>query len=605
MKQARTTLRSVIQSLGIVFGDIGTSPLYTLPVVFAVIPPTYANILGVLSLVLWTLTLLITVQYAWLAMSLSKRGQGGTIVLREIVTPLFKSSRVRALLATLACVGIAFLMGDGVITPAISLVSSVEGLKLIPVLHWVTIGQRVTIACALCTVLFLFQSKGTGTVSRAFGPCMVLWFTALALSGIYTLAQAPQILYAINPVYIFYFLKTHKFIGFLILSKVILCATGGEALYVDMGHLSRNAIIAAWGVAWISLTLNYAGQCAFLLINPAAQNILCEIVYTAVPVPVYFGFLVLSILSTIIASQAMISGIFAIIYQGITTRLLPRFTVIYTSKEQRSQIYIPLINRILYILVILVIINFRQSSILARMYGLTASGTMLVTALFITLIFWRTKKYFKATIGIILCCINTIFFTSALFKISDGAYWSLIIATVPLIIMLIYQAGQRRLYRILTPTLHDTFVTQFSHAYDRMTHIQGTAIFLTKAPNRLPSYITHTIVQNKIVYEQTVILSVVTTDEPFGIETHYTEPPISGLRFCTIRVGYMEHLDIMTCLHHIHIYPTVIFYGIEEFTSDNIIGTVYAFLKNITPSFVQFYNLPAHKLHGVVMQARV
>ncbi|MEI7856162.1 MAG: KUP/HAK/KT family potassium transporter, partial [Methanomicrobiales archaeon] len=322
MAHTRFSLQGVVKSMGLVFGDIGTSPLYALTAIFLFTPKTADNILGILSLILWTMTTLVTIQYTYLAMHLGKKGEGGTIVLKEILLPMLKSGNQIALVSLLAIVGIALFIGDGVITPAISMLSAVEGITLIPGYEQTPQMILMLIAGIIAIGLFAIQAKGSERVAWAFGPVMVLWFIALAGAGIIAIFSAPEVLLAINPMFGIHYLTSHGLEGFLILSSVILVATGGEALYADMGHLGREPIVSAWYIVFVALALNYLGQGAFLISHPESKNILFEMIYSQFQI-LYIPFLLLSIAATIIASQAMISGIFSIVYQGITTRIMP------------------------------------------------------------------------------------------------------------------------------------------------------------------------------------------------------------------------------------------------------------------------------------------
>jgi KUP system potassium uptake protein len=308
--------KGVIRSLGLVFGDIGTSPIYTLTVIFILTKPTEDNIMGVLSLIVWTLAILVTVEYSWLAMSLGQKGEGGTFVLRGIILPLLKTSRSMVFVTILTFVGVSLLIGDGVITPAISILSAVEGLILIPALKETRQTTLIIIAGIIAVVLFLFQKKGTEKVAGAFGPLMLLWFLTISISGIFSIFSNPQVLKAINPYYGLKFLYQNGITGFFVLSEVILCATGGEALYADMGHLGRKPIVKAWHFVFLALILNYLGQGAFVISNPGSSwNVLFSMVFSQSRL-FYIPFLILSIVATVIASQALISGMFSIVYQA-------------------------------------------------------------------------------------------------------------------------------------------------------------------------------------------------------------------------------------------------------------------------------------------------
>src|SRR4030043_1386625 len=381
MPEKNFSARGKIKALGLVFGDIGSSPIYTLTVVFILLESTFDNILGVISLIVWTLVILVTIRFAWLVMSLSIRGEGGKIVLREILQPLLKSKRSTGIVTLKTIIGVFLLIGEGVIPPAISILSAVEGSILIPGLEGLSTTSIVITAVLIAILLFAFQRRGTEKVAGAFGPITCVWFLSLALVGTVAISEAPEILMALNPYYGLRFLYENGMAGFIVLGEIILCATGGEALYADMGHLGGKPIRQAWVGVFIALILNYMGQGAFLIKHPDARNILFEMIFNYAKF-LYVPFLLLSISATVIASQAMISGTFSMVYQGITTRLMPMFKVDYTSVERKSQIYIGSVNWFLLAAVIFIMMEFKESSRLAAAYGLAVTGTMVLTGIF-------------------------------------------------------------------------------------------------------------------------------------------------------------------------------------------------------------------------------
>ncbi len=403
--EKQSQAKGIIRSLGLVFGDIGTSPIYTVTVVFLLLKPTHDNILGVLSLIVWTLVTLVTVQYAWLAMNLSRRGEGGTIVLKEILTSLLSSKRSAGIVLIISIVGISLLIGDGVITPAISILSAVEGSRLIPGLEGISKTAIILIASMIAIILSSFQRKGTEKVAGAFGPIMVVWFSSLALVGVTSILESPEILKALNPYYGLKFLADNGFMGFIALGEIILCATGGEALYADMGHLGGKPIRQAWSGVFVALVLNYLGQGAFLLRYPEAKTILFEMAFHYAEI-LYIPFLLLSIIATVIASQAMISAMFSIVYQGINTRIMPMFKMDYTSTERRSQIYLGSVNWFLLISVIFIMLEFQESSRLAAAYGLAVTGTMSLTGIIMTWIFQKKKQHLLALISLLVTLVD-------------------------------------------------------------------------------------------------------------------------------------------------------------------------------------------------------
>ena len=590
-----------MRALGLVFGDIGTSPIYTITVVFLLLPSTMVNILGVVSLIVWTLVTLVTVQYAWLAMSLSKRGEGGTIVLKEILESLLHSRKAPILISILSIVAISLLVGDGVITPAISILSAVEGAVLIPGLERLSTAAIVLIAMVIAVILFAFQKKGTDKVAGAFGPITFVWFIALSVSGAVSIAESPQIIKALNPYYGMKFLLENGFTGFIVLGEILLCATGSEALYADMGHLGAKPIREAWAGVFVALALNYVGQGAFLINHPDAKNVLFEMVFHQSEY-LYVPFLLLSIAATIIASQAMISGMFSIVYQGITTRLMPMFKVEYTSVERKSQIYIGSVNWFLLIAVLFVMVEFKESSRLAAAYGLAVTGTMTITGILMMSIFHLRKKNLLTFVSLLIVFVDLTFLSSTFFKIPHGGYWSLILASIPFFMIILYTKGQKRLYRMMDFMPLDEFLHKFTRVYASTRKIEGTALFLLKDVKEIPFYVTQTMFYHAIIYRENILLSIIKRDDPYGITGFFREDVAAGLRVFEVQIGYMELIDVEEIMREANIEERVVFYGIEDILTKNLIWKVFSLIKKITPTFIKFYNFPPKKLHGVITE---
>ena len=593
----------IIKSMGLVFGDIGTSPIYTLTVILALTKPTQENIFGIISLIVWTLMILVNIEYALLAMSLSRKGEGGTIVLREILVRLVKPGRQMVFVTFLSYLGVALLLGDGVITPAISILSAVEGALLIPSLSGLSQGTIILIAAVIAVVLFVFQFKGTDKVAKAFGPIMVVWFAALTISGLIAISSHPGIIAAVSPHYAISFMIKNGLAGFFILSEVILCATGGEALYADMGHLGRKPVKRAWHYVFVALVINYMGQGAFVLQHPDTKNTLFGMVKWEFPL-LYVPFLILAIIATVIASQALISGVFSIVYQGITTRILPLFKVDYTSHQLKSQIYIGAVNWILLGLVIMIMLIFQKSENLAAAYGLAVTGTMTITGIMMVMIFSRTTKKWKVPVAVFVTIIDFVFLISNLYKLPRGGYWSLILASIPFAAILIWTKGQRALYLALRPLDLDTFLMSYEQIY-RKGRISGTGLFFVKGWTSIPPYLVHCIIRSNIIYERNVLISIVRTDEPYGLESTLKENLGTGLDAFEIRAGYMDIFDIEQMLKEKGISEKVIFYGIEDITTANPFWKVFSAIKKLTPNFVQFNKVPAAKLQGVVTRVEM
>ncbi len=592
-------MKGIIKALGLVFGDIGTSPIYTVTVVFLLLQPTTENIVGVMSLIIWTLVVLVSLQYDWLAMGLSIRGEGGTIVLKEILSPLVADKKKTAFITMLSFAGISLLIGDGVITPAISILSAVEGSVLIPGFEDISRNVIVLMAMLIAVALFLIQSKGTEKVSVAFGPVMGVWFIALASFGITAIFEAPEILKALNPYFGINFLVENGWKGYIALSEIILCATGGEALYADMGHLGAKPIRQAWMTVFAALILNYLGQGAFLLKHPDVKNVLFEMVFHYAEI-LYIPFLILSIIATVIASQAMISGMFSIIFQAITVRIMPPLKVGYTSVERKSQIYIASVNWFLLAAVLFIMIEFGESSRLAAAYGLAVTGTMTITGIMMTWIFYLKKKPLLSLLSLFITGIDMMYFSANFYKIPHGGYWSIILAMVPLSMILLYTKGQRRLYLAMNFMPFQEFIPKFKETYANSARIKGTAVFLIRDVRSIPSYITQTMFSHGIIYEDNVFVSIAGRNDPFGITGFYRDDMALGLRSFEIQFGYMEVITADDILREAGIDERAVYYGLEDISAKNFFWKMFSLIKRVSPTYIKFYEFPPEKLHGVI-----
>lgn len=593
----------MVKAMGLVFGDIGTSPIYTLSVIFLTVNPTPKNVAGILSLVLWTLILLVTLQYAVFAMSLSRRGEGGAIVLNEILKKLARSSRSTIFFSYLTFLGVSLLMGDSVITPAISILSAVEGLEL--VVSEISQGWILAIAAVIAVFLFAIQRKGVEKVAQVFGPIMLLWFVALGTSGVVSIFKSGNfgILGAFSPLCAVDFLKDNGLAGFFILSQVILCATGAEALYADMGHLGRKPIVRAWYFVFIMLALNYLGQGAYILSHPDVKNIIFSMFFSQAPF-FYVPFLILSVLATIIASQAMISGLFSVIYQAINVHVLPPLKINFTSEKLKGQIYIDAVNWLLMAFVLIVMFAFKKSSALAAAYGFAVSGAISVTALMIGTIFFLKRKYFQAFAALGLLVLDLAFFGSCLSKMQHGAYWSVILASIPLFVIVLYTNGSRVLYSRMSPLSREHFLEKYRLTYKGLGKINGTALFFTKGMQKISPYVVNTMFINNIIYTDNVFVNINQTNDPHGVSWG-VEKVEEGLRVLKINAGYMEVLDIPKILKTAGISEKAIFYGVDDIESQNPFWVIFSKIKKLTPSYMQFYKLPSHKVHGVLTHVQM
>jgi KUP system potassium uptake protein len=411
-------------------------------------------------------------------------------------------------------------------------------------------------------------------------------------------------LWALSPYYGLKFLFTHGLPGFFLLSEVILCATGAEALYADMGHLGRKPIVQAWGFVFVALVLNYLGQGAFAIAHPDQKNMLFAMAFQQSP-GLYVPFVALTIVATVIASQAMISSMFSIFYQAITTRIAPLLKVDYTSSHLRTQVYIGAINWALLFAVIYVMFHFQESHKLAAAYGLAVTGTMTITGILMSWIFWKKGHPFLLAMSLCVMMVDGIFLCANMSKIPQGGFLSLLIGAFPLMVILVYTYGKQRIGRAILPMPVETFLSQFQREYTARLHIEGTALFLVNNPKKIPPYVINTLFQNHILYEDNVFVSITTSTSAFGISGHFRADLAPGLRVFQVVVGYMEVVNVEHLLRQAGIQEEAIFYGLEELSSNNWVMKAFAFLKKNTPSFVQFYKFNPSRMHGVITHIEV
>ena len=591
--------KEVIRAMGIVFGDIGTSPIYTLTIIFFLIPPTQENIIGVLSLVFWTLIVVVTIQYAWLGMSLSIKGEGGIIVLKEALISTLKNGKKWGFATALAYFGISLLIGDGIITPAISILSAVEGLELIPELGQITTPTVVIITCIISILLFSVQARGVDKIAKSFGPIMLIWFLSLFISGIFYIFTNPSVLIAVNPFYGINFLFSNGLLSFLILSDVILCATGGEALYADMGHLGGKSIKVAWIFVFIALFANYFGQGAYLLNAGSVFQILFSSINNISPA-LYLPFLILALLATIIASQAMISAVMSLVFQGINLRIFPLMKIKYTSTELRTQIYIASVNWMLLIAVLLMVLIFKSSENLSAAYGFAVTATMTISAIFMVWIFWNRGTKLKLFLSIFVLTFDLIYLVAVFTKIPAGGYWSLIIAFLITLTIRIWVKGSDTLRKKFRSLDLDIFITSFEQIYSSESILKGEAVYFARVLDKVPPYVVHCILRSGIIYEKNILFAVETADVPYGISFSEMKEYTKGLYGLSVSVGYLQIPNLSELFKRQGISEKVIFYGVDDIKTSKLFYKIYALIKKVTPSFASFYNLPYNKLHGVV-----
>jgi KUP system potassium uptake protein len=538
-------------SIGVVFGDIGTSPLYAFRAAVAGAaghgqPATRAIVLGVLSLILWALFTVVTAKYVLLLLRADNNGEGGTLSLMTLGQRAL--GRRSWVLMALGVVGASMFIGDSMITPAISVLSAVEGLKLAaPALeHYV-----VPLTVFILVVLFSVQSSGTARVASAFGPVMMVWFATIAVLGIVHLSDDPSVLAAINPWYGIHFLLTHGTIGLVTLGAVFLAVTGGEALYADLGHFGRKPIQAGWFYFVLpALLINYFGQGALVLSNPAAIE---NSFYRMAPEIMLLPLVVLATAATVIASQAVITGAYSLIRQAVQLGLLPRFEVRYTSETHAGQIYLPRVNRLLLIGVLLLVLLFRTSNGLASAYGIAVSTTMVADGIMGFVVIWKLWNWRAATAAAVILpfvVVDITFFSANLLKLFEGAWVPLLFGVAVAAMIWTWRRGAAIL-TAKTRRIEVPLTDLIKSLEKRPPHIvKGTAVFLTSDPSFVPTALLHNLKHNKVLHEHNVILTIETAETPRVDPADRVKMESISDKFATVRLrfGFMESPNVPKAL---------------------------------------------------------
>jgi KUP system potassium uptake protein len=501
-------------SIGVVFGDIGTSPLYALREAVGAAKAQGATgpdaVLGILSLVVWTLVLIVTVKYVLVLLNADNKGEGGTFALMALGQSVAKRSSY--LILVLGVAGAAFFYGDAVITPAISVLSAVEGLKLVAP-HMDAAVLPVTVV--ILVLLFAVQSRGTEIVAQFFGPIMVVWFAALAAGGLIHLIDDPRVFFALNPLLGAGFILTHGVLGMAVMGLVFLAVTGAEALYADLGHFGRKPIQASWlGLVQPALILNYFGQGALLLARPEAIE---NPFYRLYPGWALLPMVVLATIATVIASQAVITGAFSFTRQAIQLGLVPRLTIRHTSASVAGQIYLPRVNQLLFIGVVIVTLAFRSSSDLAAAYGVSVTATMVIDSLMAFFVVWRCWRWpvWKAAVLMVpLLLIEQSFLTANMLKIAEGGWLPLLIGGTVALLMLTWVRGTASLTRVTRKGEADLDWLVRKLESKPPHRVPGTAVFLTGDPTAAPTSLMHNLKHNRGVHERNIILTIKTEDVP-------------------------------------------------------------------------------------------
>lgn len=608
---------ATIGALGVVYGDIGTSPLYALKEAAKAATHggalTHDAVLGVVSLILWALILIISVKYALLILRADNRGEGGIVALLALLSARnAKPGTWRAQLLLVGLIGAALLYGDGAITPAISVLSAVEGLKVdAPSLEHLVVPLTI----AILVGLFFVQSKGTAFIGGIFGPVMLAWFIVLALLGIHGIVRAPQVLAALSPLYAFEFLIHQNFhVSFGILGAAFLAVTGGEAMYADMGHFGRIPIRLAWfGVALPALVLNYFGQAALLITNPGAID---NPFYQLAPDLLHYPLVAFATVATVIASQAIISGVFSLTQQSIQLGFLPRMQINHTTSHAIDQIYVPLVNWLLAAGTLGAVFAFGTSDALAGAYGIAVSLLMAITTLLAALVAlqWGYSPFIVVAVNGSFFVIDCIFFAANSIKLFEGGWFPLLLAAVVAFLMLTWRSGVRLVEsaraRLRQPE-EDLIETAVNKCH---TRLPGTAVFLASAPHGVPLALTQFVKHNHVLHERVLLVTVIIEESPRIADEDRAEviEIIEGITRVILHYGFMQYPTIydglrLACkqekLPGIDLDNVTYYIGRETIIpTDEVAGmavwreTVFAFLQRNAERSAAFFGVPTKQV---------
>ncbi len=603
----------VVAAVGVVFGDIGTSPLYTIKEVFGgphAIPVSVDNVLGILSLVFWALIIVVSIKYVALIMRANNKGEGGTLALTSLALRTQREgSRGRLAVVVLGLFGAALFYGDGVITPAITVLSAVEGISVAtPALeHYV-----LPIALLILVALFSIQRYGTAKVGLTFGPIMCVWFVTLGILGIREIATNPSVLAAINPMYAAEFMKAERLAGFLTLGAVVLAITGAEALYADMGHFGVRPIRIAWyGFVLPCLLLNYFGQGALVIANPEAIK---NPFYLIAPQWAVIPLVVLATVAAIIASQAVISGAYSLTKQAVQLGYLPRMGIRHTSKEERGQVYVPFINWTMLAVVIVLVLGFQSSSRLASAYGINVTAAMLIDLALAALVARLLAKwnFWVVAIGAaLLFVVDFAFFSATAVKILQGGWFPIALGLCVASVMMTWKRGRELLAeRTKEQSLPlDPFVENLTEFPP--LRVEGTAVFMNSSTSTVPTAMLHNLKHNKVLHERVVFLTIRTRDEPYVEPDEQIQIENLGGGFWRViaSCGFMETPTIPLLLEHcgekglaFEMMETSFFLGRESIIVTGLPGMsawrerVYSFMQRNAAKATDFFEIPPNRV---------
>ncbi|MGZ5150399.1 MAG: potassium transporter Kup [Burkholderiales bacterium] len=611
-----------LAALGIVYGDIGTSPLYAVKETFNLkhaIPLNTANVIGGISGIFWALMIVVSLKYVVLIMRADNRGEGGVMALLALATSSVREHATwSGRIALLGVIGVALFYGDAVLTPAISVLSAVEGLEIETAAFKPYI---LPISLGVLIALFVFQKHGSAAVGKLFGPIVVVWFIALGALGLYGISQAPEILRALSPVHALEFVTQHGFSSFAVLGAILLAFTGAEALYADMGHFGKQPIRIAWfGLVFPALTLNYLGQGALIIADPKAVE---NPFYLLVPGWALMPMVTLATAATIIASQATISGAFSLTKQAIQLGYLPRMNIVHTSERAMGQIYLPAVNWTLLAAVLAAVLGFGSSTNLASAYGVAVTGTMLITTIltfFVIRYCWHYNLMLSVVATVFFIAVDAAFFSSSLLKIHEGGWFPLSLGSVMLLVMLTWRRGRQLMLEKMKATAIELKSFLRSLLAAPPYRPPGTAIFLVANSDVVPRSFMHNLSHNKVMHQRVVFLTVLAEEIPYiAAEERVTVEPLGdGCWRLALRFGFMERTDIPEALKlcadrslEFDMMDTSFFLSREKIISTPGEGMaqwrehMFAAMARNASSAVDYFNLPPNRVVELGTQVEI
>ncbi len=607
----------MLGAIGVVYGDIGTSPLYALKESFVGPHPLSVDalhIFGVISLIFWSLMLIVTVKYVFVAMRADNRGEGGSFALLALISRNLDGHRSAAGLLVLGVLAASLFYGDAMLTPAISVLSAVEGLtiaeaRLAPLV--------LPLAVVILIALFLIQSRGTAQVGALFGPIVLVYFVTLAVLGIYNIAQHPRIIGVIDPRWAVRFFLYDPHTAFLAMGSVFLAVTGAETLYADMGHFGRKAIGYSWlGLVYPCLMLNYMGQGALLLHTPSAAS---NPFYLMAPEWARLPLVGIATMATVIASQAVISGAFSLTHQAVQLGYLPRLKLLHTSERAAGQIYIPVINWSLLVMVLVLVLGFKESTRLASAYGISVVGTMLITTLMLAVLVFRVWKWNRLlaglTIGLFLA-VDLIYFASNITKIPDGGWFPLVVATLLFTVLTTWSKGRKLLRERMEEAAIPLSV--FLKSAATVHRVRGTSVFLSASADSIPSALLHNLKHNQVLHQRVLIVTVQVAEVPYVAQERRAAVTTlaDGFHRIVLHYGFMEDpelpRDLAASVPQFDMMTTSFFLGRQKLIpSRDRPGMalwregLFAWMSKSSESAMEFFKLPTNRVVELGSQVQI